>query len=123
MEFLVKGIAPRTAQLGSRLILDAAIFSPTSLAGYMALRGALEGKSVGQVGEKFEEMYYDTLKVAWSVWPVLNVINFSFVPFHLRVLYNNTLCIGWSAYLSGAHDSRSEDSVLDDPARAAVAVA
>eukprot|EP00192_Tetraselmis_astigmatica_P014947 CAMPEP_0117692236 /NCGR_PEP_ID=MMETSP0804-20121206/26210_1 /TAXON_ID=1074897 /ORGANISM="Tetraselmis astigmatica, Strain CCMP880" /LENGTH=149 /DNA_ID=CAMNT_0005505651 /DNA_START=509 /DNA_END=955 /DNA_ORIENTATION=- len=65
MEFMVKGIGSGAAQLGSRLALDAAFFSPTSLAGYMAVRGALEGKSAEEVGKKMQEKYCDTLKVAW----------------------------------------------------------
>lgn len=32
--------------------------------------------------------------------PQVHVINFSFVPLHKRILVQNTLTIGWAAYLS-----------------------
>jgi hypothetical protein len=49
---------------------------------------------------KASEMLWPTMIQHWKLWPVVHSINFYFVPLHHRVLVQNCVLIGWSAYLS-----------------------
>ena len=40
------------------------------------------------------------LRVNWVVWPVLQAVNFAFVPVQFQVLFVNVCVIFWSAFLS-----------------------
>ena len=37
---------------------------------------------------------------SWKVWPLAHAINFKFIPSSQRVLYINTIQIGYNCFLS-----------------------
>jgi protein Mpv17 len=41
---------------------------------------AMEGKSRAELEEKMRRDYLATMKVNWSVWPLISFINFRFIP-------------------------------------------
>lgn len=56
----------------------------------------LEGKDPGK---KIASTYTDTLKANWTVWPVVQTVNFKFVPLEGRVLFVNIVSLGESREL------------------------
>ncbi len=42
---------------------------------------------------------YDTLIANWAIWPMVQLVNFRFVPLNYRLLFVNTLAIGWNCRL------------------------
>jgi len=40
----------------------------------------MEGKSRAELEEKMRRDYLATMKVNWSVWPLISFINFRFIP-------------------------------------------
>ena len=50
--------------------------------------------------EKLEKSYLSGLKANFMVWPLVQGINFKFVPLDLRVLFVNTVSLGWNCFLS-----------------------
>jgi protein Mpv17 len=50
--------------------------------------------------EKLEKSYVSGLKANFMVWPLVQGINFKFVPLDLRVLVVNTVSLGWNCFLS-----------------------
>ena len=57
----------------------------------------LEGSSPK---DKLDKSYRDALTKNWMVWPVIQAVNFRFVPLHHRVLVVNVVSLGWNCYLS-----------------------
>ena len=55
---------------------------------------------------------YDTLTLTWRMWVPIHIATFSVVPVPFRVLYNNTLSLGWNAFLSNLNSKRLEDVVV-----------
>lgn len=41
---------------------------------------AMEGKSTDELMDKLRRDYWATMKMNWSVWPVISFINFRFIP-------------------------------------------
>lgn len=40
----------------------------------------MEGKGKTEIEEKLRRDYWATMKMNWSVWPIISFINFRFVP-------------------------------------------
>lgn len=46
-----------------------------------------------------------------TVWPAAHIINFKFVPSSQRILYINTIQVGYNAFLSTMTNKKVEDEV------------
>lgn len=94
-----------------KLLLDAALFSPTVVMGYFIVRSLLEGGGggdsdwVSRAKNKLQTKFKPTLVGAWKFWPAVNSVNFYFVPLQFRVLYMNILSLFWSGYLTYVNSS------------------
>ena len=42
----------------------------------------------------------ETLLTSWQVWPIANIINFTFVPFKYQLLFTNFVACFWNMYMS-----------------------
>lgn len=49
-----------------------------------------------EIREKFLRLY----KAEWIVWPTAQVVNFWILPLKYRVLYDNTISLGYDIYTS-----------------------
>ena len=50
--------------------------------------------------ERAAEMLPPTMLRHWTLWPAVHTLNFYYNPLHHRVLVQNLVLVGWSAYLS-----------------------
>lgn len=78
------------------MMADQLIFAPIGLGVYFLITSELKEKS----SNKNANTYKDALLANYTVWPWLQLINFSFVPLTLRVPFIGLASIGWNAYLS-----------------------
>lgn len=46
------------------------------------------------------DMLPPTMLRHWTLWPAVHTLNFYYNPLHHRVLVQNLVLVGWSAYLS-----------------------
>ena len=44
--------------------------------------------------------FWETLKVNWLSWPLINFVNFLFVPLRYRLLFSNFFAVIWNMFLS-----------------------
>ena len=98
----------RVAGLMLRILLDAVVFSPVGMAGYLACRTMLEGQGLDGVALKLRAKWFMSLLASWKFWPLANILNFWFVPAPYRVLYNNMLGLFWTGLLSHTNSKRLE---------------
>jgi len=85
--------------IGCKLVLDAFLFSPVAVGGYLACRSKLEGQDALGVIASWRSTWWPALLASWSFWPAANLVSFSVVPMQFRVLYNSTLSVVWNAVL------------------------
>lgn len=83
-----------------KIVLDQIIFSPINISIFLLTLGYLEGSSIKTVGKELKEKGAQLLKAEWIVWPPAQLVNFLFVPPRFRVLYDNTVSLGFDYYYS-----------------------
>ncbi|GAA5907140.1 Mpv17/PMP22 family protein [Sporobolomyces salmoneus] len=94
-----------------RVAADQLGMAPISLLIFLFSMSLLEGLNGEETQEKIKNNYWPILFVNWQVWPILQLINFRYVPLRYRVPFGSILGILWTGFLSfktadsGAHDS------------------
>ncbi|KAI9830180.1 MAG: Plasma membrane t-SNARE, secretory vesicle fusion [Phylliscum demangeonii] len=87
----------RNAEIVARVVADQAIFGPTILVAFLTSMSLMEGSDPA---DKLKKTYKQALLKGWSIWPVVQLVNFKFVPLEHRLLVVNVFALGWNCYLS-----------------------
>ena len=86
--------------LGKKLFFTQTAFSMFSIASFFVYMSWIEKKGLEGTKNELNDKLMPTMVTNWKVWPLLQLINFKFVPLQLQVLYVNFMAIWWNAYLS-----------------------
>lgn len=124
--FLEKAVRGKgRAVVVKKIALDQLVFTPPVTLAFFSAVQCMEGQSVGDAVQSSVGKVPPTLAVNWTVWPLIHVCTFGFVPLQYRILFINFMNIGWSTFLSimsssGSDSPRSLKSmVMGDEAEAA----
>ncbi|KAG1691444.1 hypothetical protein DVH05_026934 [Phytophthora capsici] len=98
LEKVVRGKG--TAVIVKKIAADQLIFSPPLSLVFFTYAGVSDGKPVRETVASAVTKLPPTLAVNWTVWPLVHVCTFGFVPLQYRILFINVVNIGWSAFLS-----------------------
>ncbi|GAA5984555.1 hypothetical protein JCM11641_006547 [Rhodosporidiobolus odoratus] len=88
------------AQLAKRVAADQLAMAPVSLFIFLLSMSMLEGLNEAETKQKIRENYWAILSVNWQVWPILQLINFRYVPLPYRVPFGSICGIAWTCFLS-----------------------
>ena len=83
-----------------RVAADQLVMAPAGLALFIGAMGAMEGRDISHIGQKYRDIYKDALVANWQVWPLAQIINFRYMPLPYRVPFQSTCGIFWNLYLS-----------------------
>lgn len=83
-----------------KVTLDQVFYSAFEIICFFIIYNLIDGKSFNGGIRELKEKFFEVLTVSYLVWPTLQIINFKFVPFSLRVLYSEAASLIWSIYLS-----------------------
>ncbi|MCJ1400169.1 hypothetical protein MMC11_003373 [Xylographa trunciseda] len=83
-----------------RVACDQLMFSPVGLACFFTFMTVAEGGGRRAISRKFQDVYLPALKANWILWPVVQTLNFRFVPLPYQIPFVSTIGIAWTAYLS-----------------------
>lgn len=86
--------------VGTKVALDGLIFGPIDLLAFFTYMGFSTGKNVAQVKEGLKRDFLPALVLEGSVWPIVQIANFRYVPVRYQLLYVNLFCLLDSAFLS-----------------------
>lgn len=90
-----------------RVVIDQLCFAPLGIPFYFFCITLLEGKNLNDSISKVEKTWWTTLKANYGVWPAVQLINFSLVPVHHRLLTINLVAIFWNTYISYKNSNTS----------------
>jgi protein Mpv17 len=95
--------------------------APFGLACFVGAMGFMEGRSVEGVQSKFKEvglyslspnadsplahlstlqMYIPAIVANWKLWPLVQTVNFRYMPLRYRVPFTGAVGIAWQVFLS-----------------------
>lgn len=92
---------PNSVKLvGTKVALDGLLFGPFDLLVFFTFMGFSTGKSATQVKEDLKRDFLPALILEGSAWPLMQVVNFRFIPVTHQLLFVNAFCLLDSAFLS-----------------------
>ncbi|CAG8541225.1 6685_t:CDS:1 [Paraglomus brasilianum] len=97
---LTSTIKHTMSAVAKRVVVDQICFAPFGLAFFFCAMGAMEGHSVDKIKEKFRVSFVPALKANYCVWPLVQVVNFRFMPLRYRVPFTGVMGVLWTGYLS-----------------------
>lgn len=83
-----------------KVLLDQLICSPLVIGTFFVTLGLLERASWDEMVLECKEKAWRLYAAEWVVWPPAQVANFYVVPPRFRVLYDNTISLGYDVYTS-----------------------
>lgn len=86
--------------VGAKVAADGLLYGPLDLLIFFSYMGFASGKSVDQVKENVKRDFLPSLLLGVTVWPIVQVANFRYVPVRYQLLYVNFFCLLDSSFLS-----------------------
>lgn len=86
--------------VAKKVIVDQLVLSPVQICVFFTTVGVLEGNNLKEVGREIIHKGHHLYLAEWFVWPIAQVINFAILPTRFRVLYDNTISLGFDIYTS-----------------------
>jgi len=109
---------PGTAALtvATKVFIDQAIWNPIFGCMFFGYMGFAEGLSPSAVKARIQNNLWASVKGSWTVWPVAHAINFRFIPTSQRLLYINSVQIGYNMFLSIlSQRAQAKDTPFEEP--------
>lgn len=92
------GTAPLT--VASKVAIDQTIWNPIFGIMFFGYLNFVEGKSWTDYTNKLKQDLQTAVMGSWAVWVPAHTVNFAFIPPAQRLLYINTIQIGYNVFLS-----------------------
>lgn len=97
-----------------KLLLDQLLFSPIMIITFFGSLAIFEKEPLTNFQEEVQDKFVTLYRAEWMVWPPAQVINFYFLPTRYRVLYDNTISLGYDVYTSQVKHNKSVKTATKD---------
>mmetsp|Transcript_34682 Transcript_34682/g.103593 ORF Transcript_34682/g.103593 Transcript_34682/m.103593 type:complete len:275 (-) Transcript_34682:204-1028(-) len=84
----------------TKVFIDQVLWNPIFGIMFFSYVACLEWKGLQYVIDKTRNELLTQVTGSWKVWPLAHAINFRFIPSSQRVLYINSIQIGYNCFLS-----------------------
>lgn len=86
--------------VATKVAMDGILFGPIHLLVFFTYMGFSAGKTLPQVKEDLKRDFIPALLLEGSMWPVVQSVNFRYIPVKYQLLYVNLFCLVDSVFLS-----------------------
>lgn len=83
-----------------KVLVDQLVTSPLCITIFFVTLASLERSNVDTFVKQLKQKGWRLYVADWVVWPPAQIINFYFLPTRFRVLYDNTISLGYDVYTS-----------------------
>ncbi|CAG9808500.1 unnamed protein product [Chironomus riparius] len=83
-----------------KVLVDQMVASPIVIALFFVTLGLMKRESMNETMIEIREKFVRLYKAEWVVWPLAQVVNFWILPLKYRVLFDNTISLGYDVYTS-----------------------
>lgn len=83
-----------------KVMVDQLIASPIVILLFFATLGIMKQETLPEAIEEIKNKWIRLYAAEWVVWPPAQIINFYLLPTKYRVLYDNTISLGYDVYTS-----------------------
>lgn len=83
-----------------KVFWDQVICSPIVIGTFFMTLGVLESSSKEQILREMKDKAMRLYLAEWTVWPPAQIFNFYCLPHKYRILYDNTISLGYDVYTS-----------------------
>ncbi|XP_011496434.1 PREDICTED: protein Mpv17 [Ceratosolen solmsi marchali] len=83
-----------------KVACDQLLFAPVFIAILLSTIALMQGHNLKSTKLKLKNEYTDILINNYKLWPIVQLLNFYFVPLHYQVLVVQAIAILWNTYIS-----------------------
>ncbi|XP_046739260.1 mpv17-like protein 2 [Diprion similis] len=106
--FLDRNMPGRTIGIVlKKVLVDQMVCSPLCIGMFFVTLGILERNTWTEFSQEIRYKAHQLYLAEWIVWPPAQIINFYFLPTRFRVLYDNTISLGYDVYTSKVKHDKS----------------
>ncbi|KAG5518482.1 hypothetical protein PMAC_002878 [Pneumocystis sp. 'macacae'] len=84
-----------TMELIKRILMDQFLFAPIGLVFFFVFMSLTEELNKKKLKNKFRQDYISILKVNYCVWPIIQLINFKYIPLKYQIPFLNSISVFW----------------------------
>ncbi|CAL7947484.1 unnamed protein product [Xylocopa violacea] len=84
----------------TKALVEQVTYSPAAMCCFFFGINLLEMKPISECIDEVKQKFWPTYKIGVCVWPILQTINFFFVPEHNRVVYVSFCSLMWTSFLA-----------------------
>lgn len=105
--FIDRRLPGRTINIVMKKVFwDQLVCSPVVIATFFLTLGLLERSNKDEIVNEIKSKAWKLYAAEWVIWPPAQIINFLWLPNRYRVLYDNTISLGYDVYTSKVKHSK-----------------
>ncbi|KAJ1815772.1 hypothetical protein LPJ56_002569 [Coemansia sp. RSA 2599] len=93
-------------QVGKRLLSDVLLYEPTMYTLFFGSMAVLEGGGLAEAKYRISQLLLPTYLTGLTISPIVQTINFAFVPLIYRVPFGSCFDLFWDSYLSWVNNEK-----------------
>jgi protein Mpv17 len=87
-----------------KVLMDQIVYAPFSIGIFFSMASVSQGGDVQTIMKRLQEKTNESFLETWAtdcmLWPIVNFLNFRFVPIHLRPTFVGFAQLMWQTYMS-----------------------
>ncbi|XP_050526415.1 mpv17-like protein [Daktulosphaira vitifoliae] len=98
----------------TKAVIEQFSYGPFATASFFFFMTLLDGGSIEDAKQEVQKKFFPTWKVAVTVWPVLQTINYCVVPPNNRLIFVSFAGLAWTVFLAYIKYEKSKKVIVNN---------